>query len=647
MQSLTLYFQRFRRFVLALSGVHIETLELVPSERPRFESLGWSILITSGLAVVSMWFALASALNVNGIVALPIALCWGLVIMGIDRWLVTSMPVDNNRKLALAAPRVVLALLLGTLISTPLVLRIFQTEINAQIVTMQQGNYNAFLKQQQGSQVAQQVSTYSKELNNLNTIINSQGASTGNTSTDPELVSYNNQLTGLQKQLATWTLAQSQDLKEYSCQKYGGANCPKAGVGPAAKASLASYNQATVQVKKVQGEVNQLQQDIAARTKELSSSSKVDQQNRYQEALTQRPVVQQEYNTAVQRQNQLQAVFYAQNQASHGILTKLEALSQLSDSNLTVAVARWLLFLLFLVIECLPVTVKLLQKPSGYEAALARAKLAESRDVEEYYSEYGGLRPDHPAAAYAPVVGGQAPARPSAVSSGPVSSGPASPGPASESRQERRQRRQAQDARAASDVLAVWNHTKVMPRVVGDPADEVSTRLIDHQARGEGAFDLPPAENDLREGASAWAQPASDSRADDPRSGGDERGRGWGRPDDGPRRDASGWDQATADIAAMWTRLDPRAAGTRVDHDPDGDADEPRADARRWPGADAYQPEPVPRHGQASHGQPSHEQGQSLHDALSDMDDDASLSPRTDGGTGGGTGGMPLNWDDE
>ena len=104
MQNSMIYFQRFRNFVIALSGAHAETLQLVPSERARFESLGWSILITSGLAAVSMWFALATTLNVNGIVAVPVALLWGLVIMGIDRWLVTSMPIDSSRKFALAAP---------------------------------------------------------------------------------------------------------------------------------------------------------------------------------------------------------------------------------------------------------------------------------------------------------------------------------------------------------------------------------------------------------------------------------------------------------------------------------------------------------------------------------------------------------------
>ena len=186
MAKLEQRFHQLRRTVLALSGADEEVLALVPSEQARFESLGWAILITSGIAAVSMWFALASAVGINGILALPVAFGWGLVIMGIDRWLIVTMPVGSKRKFAIALPRLALALLLGTLISTPLVLRIFQSEINAQIAKMQQQSYNTFLEQQQASEVAKQVGTYSSELQYLNNVIATHGATTANTASDPE-----------------------------------------------------------------------------------------------------------------------------------------------------------------------------------------------------------------------------------------------------------------------------------------------------------------------------------------------------------------------------------------------------------------------------------------------------------------------------
>src|ERR1700684_3381658 len=119
MRKLEQMFHKLRKIVLALAGVHEEVLTLVPSERARFESLGWAILITSGVAAVSMWFALASAVGINGILALPIALAWGLVIMGIDRWLIVSMPIDGPRKFAMAAPRLRPAPLLRAALSPP------------------------------------------------------------------------------------------------------------------------------------------------------------------------------------------------------------------------------------------------------------------------------------------------------------------------------------------------------------------------------------------------------------------------------------------------------------------------------------------------------------------------------------------------
>ena len=141
------------KFLIALSGARPEILARCPTERVKFQSLGWAILITSAMATVSMWFALTSVMGFNAVLAFPVAVIWGLIIMGIDRWLVTSMPIDGSRKWAMAIPRVVLALLLGSLISTPIVLRIFQSEINNQISVIKEERAAAFLSSQQRSSV--------------------------------------------------------------------------------------------------------------------------------------------------------------------------------------------------------------------------------------------------------------------------------------------------------------------------------------------------------------------------------------------------------------------------------------------------------------------------------------------------------------
>jgi hypothetical protein len=564
-------FHQLRRLALALSGADEEILAYVPSDRARFESLGWAILITSGMAMISMWFALSSALGINGILAIPVAVFWGLVIMGIDRWLITSMPIDGSRKFAMAVPRVLLAVLLGTLISTPLVLRIFQTEINAQMAVMQQKNYSSFLANQQSSQVNQQVTTYSNELQQLNTVINSHGAQTGNNAADPQLVAYNKQLTTLQGQLSHWTTLKTQYYNAYICQLYGGPTCPKKGAGPAYKASFASYQQASAQVTSTQGQISHVQDEIQQRDQFLSSTSKASQQQRYTEALNQQPLVRGEYNTAVQRKNQLQATFFAQNQAAHGILMRLEALSQLSNGNFTVTAARFLLFLLFLVIECLPVTVKLLQRPGQYEAALRVAKQAEKRDYEKFFSTRSRLRHAGFGPAGQPGPPGQPPRR--------------------------------LDAEPQPDPI--WNRTRRLSPV-DSPEDETPTETFRDPGltrSGRGADYGPPGET---------------ARAEHRWRGADDWRNHWAQPDEEEAGGQGRRGNEGADSRVTQGRQDPAMAQTRLDYGYPGE-----------PNEDGYRPDNGPDPGD-SYGKG----GLSATEAPGHHDDDP-VPARMDGNGGG------------
>ena len=133
------------KLLTTIAGAREEILRECPTERIKFQSIGWAILITSGIAALSMWFALDSALGLNPVLALPLALLWGLAIMGIDRWLITSIPAHGSRRWAVAFPRLLLAILLGSIISTPIVLRIFQTEINNEIAQIDTQRANGYL----------------------------------------------------------------------------------------------------------------------------------------------------------------------------------------------------------------------------------------------------------------------------------------------------------------------------------------------------------------------------------------------------------------------------------------------------------------------------------------------------------------------
>jgi hypothetical protein len=363
--------------LIKLSGARPEILDRCPTERIKFQSLGWAILITCAMATVSMWFALTSAMGFNPVLSFLVAIIWGFVIMGIDRWLVTSMPLDSSRKWAVAAPRVVLALLLGSLISTPIVLRIFESEINNQIAIIKADRASAYLNSQEHSAVIQQVNQWTQTVRNLDQVIASGGSVQINPQSDPQWQTLN-------KQRAQEINLEAGYYKEWQCQLYGiyrGVKCPK-GNGPLAQASENSYNTAKQQI-------SDLTTQMQARVQALQASDAHSQQVRLQQAQAQLPNAQAQLNAANTRKNVLQSTFDSTNESTNGLLIRLQALDQLSGNNPTLNTARLLLFLLFLVIECLPVSVKLLQQPGNYEKILKIAARREYNDAHRVYGDYG------------------------------------------------------------------------------------------------------------------------------------------------------------------------------------------------------------------------------------------------------------------
>src|SRR4051812_16140195 len=131
-----------------LAGARPDILEVAPGARARFVALGGVLLSTGGLAVLSAAFAVHMALGVWWPLALVIGLGWGAVIVNLDRMLLVGMAHDSSlkRNLALAVPRVGLALVLGVVISTPLTLQIFHKEIDSQVVSLQAEASDAYQK---------------------------------------------------------------------------------------------------------------------------------------------------------------------------------------------------------------------------------------------------------------------------------------------------------------------------------------------------------------------------------------------------------------------------------------------------------------------------------------------------------------------
>ncbi|MEV6863783.1 DUF4407 domain-containing protein [Streptosporangium subroseum] len=374
-----------RRFLAALSGVLIalsgarpEVLRTCPTERGKFEGVGGAVLTTSVLAVVSMTFALNSVLGVNIVLAVAVALLWGLAILSLDRWLVSTIRADAPNRWALALPRILIAVALGLVISTPLVLQIFKPEIDTQITEMKQQRADVFAVRQEQGAVGKGVDQLRKEVADLQKVISSGGDVPLDIEQDSKIRALSGQRADEQKQA-------DKHYKEWQCQLYGGANCPKKGPGPLARESQRAY-------EKDKERIEQLTRQVEDRKRELNATGGQAKETRLAAAKEALPKVQSQLDAAVEQQARIQVIFDGGNLATDGLLTRLRALNELTGKDVTLSMARLLLFALFLLIECLPVAVKLMQRPGIYEKALALAERIEMENIRKEFGVRAGSR---------------------------------------------------------------------------------------------------------------------------------------------------------------------------------------------------------------------------------------------------------------
>ncbi|RZK39939.1 MAG: DUF4407 domain-containing protein [Pedobacter sp.] len=126
------------RFFWFCSGVHQGTLEKHPTEENKYVGIGATIFFTGLFAALSggyaMYFVFKGS-DFAGLFAILFGIIWGLAIFNMDRYIVSSINknVSTTKQLLQATPRILLAIMIGIVISRPLELKIFDKEIKERL----------------------------------------------------------------------------------------------------------------------------------------------------------------------------------------------------------------------------------------------------------------------------------------------------------------------------------------------------------------------------------------------------------------------------------------------------------------------------------------------------------------------------------
>ncbi len=122
------------------SGAHIETLKKYPTEHNKYVGIGATIFFTALFASLSGGYAMYFVFSGSSFAAffsIVFGIIWGLAIFNMDRYIVASIKKtgDSNRQILQALPRILLAIMIGIIISRPLELKIFDKEIRQKLKT--------------------------------------------------------------------------------------------------------------------------------------------------------------------------------------------------------------------------------------------------------------------------------------------------------------------------------------------------------------------------------------------------------------------------------------------------------------------------------------------------------------------------------
>lgn len=362
-----------------LGGANNDILDQVPTERSRLIQMALVLLTTSGIGTLSMMFALDDGVHTPLLIAIIGGLVWGFIILNIDRFLVLSMghTRDWKKLLLMTLPRLALAAVISIVVATPLTLRIFQHDINNQMMIAQTKESAQQSTAEQNTILAQNLAKVTAQITKWQNV--EAGHLEGITATTPQLATDQQTVTALTTQVNTAQTKTDNAYAKWNCEVNGaGTNCATGtstipGNGPRAQNDYmlytqdkASYDNLSTQLAAAERQETADQQTANANGNSTLAAQKALAKSKLPGLLQQQTLLQNEINQQIQSS--------ANNIAGNdGILAQLQALSSAGAVDPILGVAQWVVTLLFFFIEILPVMVKFLLNMgplSLYEIAL-------------------------------------------------------------------------------------------------------------------------------------------------------------------------------------------------------------------------------------------------------------------------------------
>ena len=300
---------KLRNFFWYCSGAHFVLLEKCPSESSKYAGIGATIFFTGLFAAMSASYALFTVFD-SIFFAVSGGLVWGLMIFNLDRFIVSSMRKHNKRikEYVMALPRLFLAIVISIVIAKPLELKVFEKEIDSEIMLMKEE-----LVTRQENEI---TARFSEERNMLNAEINS-----------------------LKSEIETKIKSRNSLAEEARREADGTGGTMQRSAGPIYRIKKADADRAQIELERLTAVNNAQIGERYNRLADLDSIAHYQLENMAEVDLG-------------------------------GPASRLEALSRLTTSSTAIWWANFFIVLLFITVETAPIFVKLISSKGPYDYQL-------------------------------------------------------------------------------------------------------------------------------------------------------------------------------------------------------------------------------------------------------------------------------------
>lgn len=393
-------------FLWICAGVNRKVLRQCPTDYAKYAGIGGTILFTALMAMLSGGYALFTVFD-DKVTAICFGIFWGLLIFNLDRFIVNTMYSDGKvtiswREFYCGLPRIIMAIFLGVVISTPLELKIFEDAIDIRMEQdkdkMVEDKISGTLQKrdsiaQKRDDIQNGVVMFDSQITTASTVTNQllSDLTTLREKKDAESIKITNLDAAIRKENAKIVTLEKTNT-DYKSTKTYKTIIGKIGTLKKNKAAAnSSLNQISAKIREINGKIAASDDDLRTLIERKQKETQ-NERERLQHDIDSLNTIISEANTRhkdwPEDAIKLKGSFRDKLDVEYkGFEARMKAFHEMREENSSTNISAWFIMILFIIIETAPTFFKMMIASGPYDdllrAEMHRVKVLSDKRISD------------------------------------------------------------------------------------------------------------------------------------------------------------------------------------------------------------------------------------------------------------------------